>query len=86
MTYSTFSHVPFVPIVTTSFPYVQKGAGYTIFCSTAAFAHPHSFSKTAKDAALAGAGELGRACKVAFTCGVEADPEVAASFLAKLTL
>ena len=37
-------------------------------------------------AALEGAGELGRACKVAVTYGVEADPEVAASFLAKLTL
>jgi hypothetical protein len=31
-------------------------------------------------------GEVGRACKVAFTYGVESDPEVAASFLAKLTL
>jgi hypothetical protein len=52
----------------------------------AASAQPHSFSKTAKAAALAGAWELGRACKVAFTYGVEADPEVAASFLSKLTL
>ena len=47
---------------------------------------PHSFSKVARDAALAGAGELGRACKVVFTYGVEADPEVAASFLSKLAL
>ena len=30
----TFSLVPSVPIDTTSFPYVQKEAGYTIFCST----------------------------------------------------
>jgi hypothetical protein len=37
-------------------------------------------------AALVCACELGRACKVAFTYGVEADPEVAVSFLAKLTL
>jgi hypothetical protein len=29
---------------------------------------------------------MGRACKVAFTFGIEADLEVAASFLAKLTL
>jgi len=47
---------------------------------------PHSFSKTARAAALAGARELGRACKVAFTYGIKADPEVAASFLVKLTL
>jgi len=46
----------------------------------------HSFSKTARAATLAGAGELSRACKVAFTYGIETDPEVAASFLAKLTL
>ena len=45
-----------------------------------------SFSNTARAAALAGVGEVGRACKVAFTYGVETDPEVAASFLAKLTL
>ena len=51
-----------------------------------ASALPHSFSKTARAAALAGARELDRACKVAFTYGVEADPEVAASFLAKLAL
>ena len=47
---------------------------------------PYSFSKAAIVAALAGAGELGRACKVAFTYGVEADPEVATSFLSKQTL
>ena len=52
----------------------------------AASVQPHSFSKTARIAALACVGELGRACKAAFTYGVEADPEVAASFLAKLTL
>ena len=54
--------------------------------SAAASDQPHAFSKTARAAALACAGELGRACKVAFTYGVEADPEVAAGFLAKLTL
>jgi hypothetical protein len=54
--------------------------------TVAAYALPHSFSKIVRAAALAGAGELGRACKVAFTYGVEVDPEVAADFLAKLTL
>jgi hypothetical protein len=54
--------------------------------STAASAQPHDISKIARAAALAGVGELGRACKVAFTYGVEADHEVAASFLAELTL
>ena len=53
---------------------------------TVASTQPHSFSKTAREATLAGAGELGRACKVAFPYGIEADLEVAASFLAKLTL
>ncbi len=43
-------------------------------------------SKAARAAALAGAGELERACKVALTYGIEADPKVAASFLSKLTL
>ena len=54
--------------------------------TAAASIQPHSFSKAARVDALAGAGELGRACKVAFTDGVESDPEVAASFLSKLAL
>jgi hypothetical protein len=54
--------------------------------TAAAFAQPHLFTKTARAAALAGAWELGRECKVAFTYAIEADPEVAASFLANLTL
>ena len=45
-----------------------------------------SFSKTARVAILAGAGEVGRASQVAFTLGLETDPEVAAKFLKKLTL
>ena len=45
-----------------------------------------SFSKTARVAILAWAGEVGIACKVAFTFGLESDPEVAAKFLEKLTL
>ncbi len=47
---------------------------------------PLSFSKTARAAALADAGEVGSACKIAFTYGIEADPVVASKFLAKLTL
>jgi hypothetical protein len=35
---------------------------------------------------LAGAGEVGRACKVAFTYGLETDLVVASKFLKKLTL
>jgi hypothetical protein len=45
-----------------------------------------TFSKTAIVAILAGVGEVGRACKVAFTYGIETDPSVAAKFLKKLTL
>jgi hypothetical protein len=54
--------------------------------TAAASAQPHSFSKNTRAAALACARELGRACKVAFTYGIEAGPEVAASFLTKPTL
>jgi hypothetical protein len=60
----------------------ERFRGRTYVAST----QPHSFSKIARASALAGARELGRACKVAFTCGIEADREVATSFLAKLTL
>ncbi len=45
-----------------------------------------TFSKAAKAVALAGVGEVGRSCKAVFTYGLETDPEVAACFLAKLTL
>ncbi len=45
-----------------------------------------SFSKIARAAILAWVGEVGRACKVAFTFGLETDPEVAAKFLGKFTL
>ncbi len=45
-----------------------------------------TFSKTTRAAILAGAGEVGRACKVAFSYGIETDPEVAAKFLKKLKL
>ena len=46
---------------------------------------PISFSKTARAAILSGSGEVGRACKVTFTCGLETNPSIAATFLAKLT-
>jgi hypothetical protein len=45
-----------------------------------------SFLKTARAAILAGAGEMRRARKVAFTFGLETDPEFAAKFLKKRTL
>ena len=45
-----------------------------------------SFSKTARAAILAGAGAMGRACKLAFSYGLESDPAIAAKFLSKLAL
>jgi hypothetical protein len=45
-----------------------------------------TFSKTAKAAIMAGAREVGRACTVAFTYGLEINPVVATKFLKKLTL
>ncbi len=45
-----------------------------------------TFSKTARAAILAGAGAVGRACKLTFSYGLESEPAVAAKFLAKLTL
>jgi len=45
-----------------------------------------SFSKTARTAILAGARAMGRACKLAFSYGLESDPAIAAKFLFKLTL
>jgi hypothetical protein len=41
---------------------------------------------SARAASLARVGEVGKACKVAFSYGLEQDPEVAAKFLSKLTL
>ena len=52
----------------------------------AASSDPISFSKMAREAILAGPGKVGRACKVAFTYGLETNPAIAATFLAKLTL
>ena len=45
-----------------------------------------SFSKTARAAILAGTGAMGRACKLAFSYGLESDPAIATKFLSKLTL
>ena len=45
-----------------------------------------AYSKTARAALLAGAGEVGRVPKVAFTYGLMTDPLVATEFLKKLTL
>jgi hypothetical protein len=44
------------------------------------------FSNTARDSILAGTGEVGMACNVAFTYGLKTKPVVAAKFLKKLTL
>ncbi len=52
--------------------------------TAAASAIPVTFSKTSEAAALAAVGEAGRACKVAFTYGMETDPEVAAKVLSRL--
>jgi len=43
------------------------------------------FPLTARAAALAGCGAVGKACKLAFSYGTESDPVVAANFLSKLT-
>ena len=45
-----------------------------------------TFSKTARAAILARDGAVGRACKLAFSYGLETDPEIAAKFMANLTL
>jgi hypothetical protein len=45
-----------------------------------------TFFETARAAILAGAGAVGRACKLAFSYGLEPDPGIAAKFLVKLTL
>ena len=45
-----------------------------------------SISKTARAALLARAGAVGKACKIAFSFGLESDPVVAAELLGKLTL
>ncbi len=51
-----------------------------------ASANTVTFSKTTRAAILAGAREVGRACKVALSYGIETDPEVAAKFLKNLIL
>ena len=45
-----------------------------------------TFSNIARAAILAGAGAVGRACKLIFSYGLESDAEVASKFLSKLTL
>ncbi len=41
---------------------------------------------TARAAALAGCGSVGKACKLAFSYGTESDPVVVPNFLSKLTM
>jgi hypothetical protein len=50
------------------------------------FASTTTFSKTARAAILAGAGAVGRACKLAFSYGLETVPVIAAKILDKLTM
>ena len=45
-----------------------------------------TFSKTTRAAIMAEAGSMGRACKLAFSYGLETDLKIAAKFLAKLTM
>jgi hypothetical protein len=45
-----------------------------------------TFSKTARAVILARAEAIGRACKLAFSYGLESDPVIAAKFMSKLTL
>ena len=54
--------------------------------ASATSASSSTFSKTARAAILAGAEAVGRACKLAFSYGLESDPAVAAKFPAKLAL
>jgi hypothetical protein len=55
--------------------------------STRALSEPDVvLPQTAKAASLARLGEVGRACKVPFSYGMERDPTVATKFLSKLTL
>ena len=44
-----------------------------------------SFSMTAMATSLARCGAVGKACKLAFSYGTKSNPEVAATFLAKIT-
>jgi len=45
-----------------------------------------TFPKTARADILAGAGAVGRGCKLAFSYGLKTNPGIAAKFLAKLTM
>ena len=57
-----------------------------VACRVHALTQPsQSFPQTARAAALAGCGVVGKACRLAFSYGTESDPIVAATFLDKLT-
>ncbi len=64
----------------------QTGRVAKALKASATSASSSTFSKTTRAAILAGAGAVGRACKLAFSYGLESDPAVAAKFLTKLTL
>jgi hypothetical protein len=54
---------------------VTKAASFSASTTT--------FSKKARATILAGAGAVGRACKLAFSYGLKTDPGIAAEFMAK---
>ncbi len=57
-----------------------------VACRVQAITQPsQSFSLTTRAASLASCGAVGKACKLAFSYGTESDPDVARTFLAKLT-
>jgi hypothetical protein len=58
----------------------------SVACRVNALTQPsQSFPLTARADAFAGCGAVGKACKLAFSYGTETDPDVAGTFLAKLT-
>jgi hypothetical protein len=65
---------------------VQTGRVAKLTSATSVSASTTNFSKTAGAAIRAEAGAVGRACKLAFSYGLETDPGIAAIFLSKLTL
>ncbi len=57
-----------------------------VACRVHALTQPsQSFPLTARADALTGCGAVGKACKLAFSYGTESNPDVARTFLAKLT-
>ena len=64
----------------------QAGRVAKLTKAASTLASTTTFSKTARAAILVGAGAVGRACKLAFSYGLETEHGIAATFLAKSTL